>query len=452
MKTPALERPTQLALVSNGSEPKAPTPAPAPSAASSPTPKTPAPAPKPPAKPVVAYFEAPEEVDEVMSTILSWPRSHASPAEQAFRSWLRDYLVDTLGQQLKEHAEGAFSVTIPREDGKPSAVLFSCHIDTVDADSDSKIGMTKKLLYDKNFGQIFLETPVDPKSMDRFGCLGADDGAGIWIMLTMIHHKKPGTYLFHRGEECGGVSAKAIARTEKEWLKTFDYAVAFDRPRDNEVITHQGGIRCASDKAAQALCKALNAHEMYYEPSDRGVYTDTKEYRGVISECFNLGVGYQHQHTEHEVLDYAFCNALAKAAIAVDWDSLPVDRTPVVEDSYDWMDSWTSRCGDRTYKGYWADDREEMEPVGSSHTKSKPAKTPAPAPKQQVIPTSPTRWIENCGLAELLVECETNPADVAEGVIALVRKIRRLEADVEYLDGLVSDALYNGTEANDSQF
>jgi hypothetical protein len=428
-KTPVLEQQPSLALVGGSSS-------------ASNEAKPPAPTVKPP--PVVSFFEAPAEVDDIMATILTWPRSHDSAAEKAFAAWLRSYITDDLGLTLREHAVEAFSVTIPRADGKPSAVLFTCHIDTVDLDKDSVIGSTKKLNYDPNFGQIFLDTSKDAPN---FCCLGADDGAGIWIMLTMMAAKKPGTYLFHRGEECGGVSAKAIAKQDAAWLKTFDYAVAFDRPRDNEVITHQGGTRCASDKAALALCKALNECGMYYEPSNRGVYTDTKEYRGLIPECFNLGVGYQQQHSSMEVLDYAFCTALAGAAMVVDWDTLPVDRTPVIETygGYDDYEYWGANWG-----GYGRSNRnEEVGKLAKSVSKDKNKDTKKPTPgKGTVTPTvgNAARWIEFASVAEILKECDRHPEDVAEAVIELVRKVHRLEADIAYLTTIVDAAIFDGMD------
>lgn len=427
-------------------------------AASSPAPASqvipPVVPPNPPS--VVQSYDIPPEVDEIMLTILSWPRKHDSPAEKAFADWLRKYLSIDLKQTIKDHAEGAFSVTIPRDDGKASAVLFSCHIDTVDYMTDSQIGYAKKLMYDANFGHIMLDTDA-PK---KFGCLGADDGVGVWIMLGMIASGKAGTYLFHRGEEMGGVSSTAIAVADKEWLKTFDLAVAFDRPRDNEVITHQGGARCASDKAAQALCKAFLEHGIVYAPSDRGVYTDTKEYRGLIPECFNLGVGYTSQHTPREVLDYAFCNALALAAIALDWDTIPVDRTPEwtgysYKGSYDWQDAWSRRHSRTGYESLFDEiDEREAESRGSTGNKSTPAKTPAPAPAgPKTTPTSVTSaslvaWIKTVGIAEIRNQVENWTDETVDIIVGLVRENLRLEAENEMLSNLVDQAIYDSEDTS----
>lgn len=275
----------------------------------------------------------PETVDPLLVKILSWPRKHESVDEIKFCAFLQEYLRDTLKiQVIRRHQVGAFSVTVPSSvdingviTERQSTTLFSCHVDTVDGFVAP--GVRKDLTYDSNFGLIGLES----KSMGS--CLGADDGAGVWIMLKMIEAGVPGTYMFHRGEECGGISAKAIAAKESAWLERFDCAVAFDRPRDNEVITHQGGAMCASQKFALALAKALNDNGPFeYKPSNSGVYTDTKEYRRIIAECVNLGVGYTDQHGHRETLDYGHLVAMLDACKAIKWDALPIDRDPTVVD------------------------------------------------------------------------------------------------------------------------
>jgi hypothetical protein len=175
-------------------------------------------------------------------------------------------------------------------------------------------------MYDNVLGHIFL----DPKS--NSGCLGADDGVGIWIMLKMIEAKVPGAYVFHTGEEVGCIGSKALLKARKEWLSTFARAIAFDRPNNFEVIITQSGLQCASEDAGEDLANALNELGMDYSVSTRGVLTDTKTYAYVIRECFNLGVGYYQQHTNKETLDYAHANALCKACLQMGWEDIVVER------------------------------------------------------------------------------------------------------------------------------
>src|SRR3546814_16306749 len=76
--------------------------------------------------------------------------------------------------------------------------------------------------------------------------LGADDGAGLWIMLGMIAAACPGLYLFHRGEEQGCLGSRWIERHTPELLANIDAAIAFDRAGLGDVITHQSYGRTCS--------------------------------------------------------------------------------------------------------------------------------------------------------------------------------------------------------------
>lgn len=286
------------------------------------------PAAPPPADTVEAKgmtITAPKSVDPLLVRILSWKRPHGTVGEIAFMSWLHAQITG-MGVDFKIMAEGCVAVSVPRPDGKVTATLFSCHTDTV----HYMDGPLQKIAYDPEFGHIFLDKD-DP---DAGSCLGADDGAGVWLMLKMIENKKPGTYLFHRGEERGGIGSRAMLAKHKEWLEQFDIAVAFDRPNTYEVITHQGGQECCSDKFAKALCAALSTDALAYSPSNRGVFTDTKVYRGVIPECTNIGVGYFDQHGKDETLDYAHLVDLLDVVLDIDWDALPVDRDPAKANVY----------------------------------------------------------------------------------------------------------------------
>lgn len=357
-----------------------PAPTPAPTAA--PTAKAPALASDPPERkvttggaPVVTEptHDIPEKVDSLLVKILTWPRKDGTPSEMKFCGWLRGYLdsmgvkkgilndpspaiIDDPTWQIMAH--GCLVVTVPRPAPKPSTVgatwmpkpsttLFSCHIDTVEGHDSDEFEWTqgdgghwtktpkakdddarKKLNYDPNFGLIGLEKD------SIGGSLGADDGAGVWLMLNMIERKVPGTYIFHRSEEVGGVGSRAMADKHAKFLEQFECAVAFDRHDTYEVIYMQGGMKCASMKFTDALCARLNSKGMKYEPSSRGVFTDTKNYRKIIPECVNIAVGYQGQHGRGETLDYAHLSALLEALCAIDWDSLPIDRDPKEFDSY----------------------------------------------------------------------------------------------------------------------
>ena len=254
-------------------------------------------------------------MDNLIQDILKTKRCHNSTGELNFVAWLYKYL-HNLKVVVTTMSEGALAVTI----GKKSKSLFSCHVDTVHSQTESD-GSFQTLFYDENFGHIFCGDKTS-------GCLGADDGAGIYIMLKMIEAKVPGTYLFHRGEEKGGISAFKMVEQHSGWLGQFNFCVAFDRPNNFEVIVTQGGTTCASVDFGSTLAGMLTKAGLAYEVSHKGLFTDCKVYRHIIPECVNLGVGYWAQHSNSEYLDWTHLLALTKAAIGLEWSKLKPQKKP----------------------------------------------------------------------------------------------------------------------------
>ncbi|MCX7003939.1 MAG: hypothetical protein NTV22_11800 [bacterium] len=166
-----------------------------------------------------------------------------------------------------------------------STTLFACHLDTVCAERVK----TKPCLRD---GMIYSAKQRCP--------LGADDKAGILCLTAMIHANIPGVYVFHAGEECGGVGANYIAELYN--LDQFKRAVEFDRRGINSVITKMGWEVTCSDTFAHALCGQLG---MGFFPDPTGVYTDVLSYTDTIPEVTNISVGYYANHTAKEALNAA---------------------------------------------------------------------------------------------------------------------------------------------------
>lgn len=257
-------------------------------------------------------------MDDLIRTILSTKRAHSSKGELDFLAWLRERLVPHKPITL---AEGCVAVVI----GDKPKTLFSCHIDTCHSTVESD-GSKQELFFDEAFGHLFTKGS---------GCLGADDGAGIYIMLRMIEENVPGGYIFHRGEERGCIGSNAVLRSNSVWLKQFSACVAFDRPGNDEVIITQGNQQCGSETYGAALAKELNKEGLKFATSHRGVVTDSKVYRYIIPECINIGVGYGNQHGPQEYQDWEHLQALTAVVVDVQWDKLPVTRVcPAVPSLY----------------------------------------------------------------------------------------------------------------------
>jgi len=153
-----------------------------------------------------------------------------------------------------------------------------------------------------------------------------------------------GLYLFHRGEERGGLGSRYIASTTPELLHGIRAAIAFDRRGTHSVITHQRGQRSASDAFAYSLADALG---LGHAPDPTGTFTDTANYVDLIGECSNLSVGYENEHTDHETLDLGYLLHLRDALVAADLTRLTFDRRPGEHDPVDEF-SWPAyRSGSR---------------------------------------------------------------------------------------------------------
>lgn len=266
-------------------------------------------------------------LDARLLRMLSFKRPHGTPTEL---NWTDEFIMPYRPTMYGDSDTMAYVITVGE-----SNVLFSCHVDTM----HQKEG--KQKIHFENKTQRIVKRDKEP--------LGADDTAGCWLMLEMIDAKVPGAYIFHRGEECGGVGSGWIADHMSEWLAQFDYAIAFDRRATHSVITHQARGRCCSNDFAQALADKLNAQneEFIYMPDDSGVYTDTAEYVDFIAECTNISVGYDHEHTASETLFVPHLTALRDACIALNWSSLPVTRKPGEDDYHEmsWFRTTTKKPG-----------------------------------------------------------------------------------------------------------
>lgn len=179
---------------------------------------------------------------------------------------------------------------------------------------------------------------------DGTSILGADDKAGVTLMMHMIENKVPGLYYFFLGEEVGCVGSKQLA----EFLKKDNIfphikkCIAFDRRGKDSIINFQFGTRCCSDAFAKDLSSKLNdaVAGLGFKPDPTGMYTDSAQFIPLISECTNISVGYQNEHTFNEVQDIDFLQKLADAVIKIDWEALHTERDQSVTE-YD-EDSWYS--------------------------------------------------------------------------------------------------------------
>ena len=250
-----------------------------------------------------------------------------------------------------------------------SRSIFSCHMDIVGSNH-------KDILAQNKVEKIFLLTQEE-SSKNVYGMiwgakaqvdkhdtpikfvpstLGADDKVGVYILLRMIEENIPGTYVFHTGEECGGLGSSFLASSYKELFENKDRAIAFDRAGYKDVIGFQRGGRCCSTEFGAALATALNTSmppASKFKEDAHGTFTDTANYMRLVPECTNVSVGYFNQHGSGEHLDvYWLEEWLIPAILKIDYEALPTKRDPK-EVAKSWSSS--SNYGGNTAKKEWKD-------------------------------------------------------------------------------------------------
>jgi len=243
--------------------------------------------------------------------------SYMRPEGGAGQQWFEDRYIDTLPYTWKD---AAGNTHLDLRDSNTNRTLFVAHTDTVHKND----GRQHPLINAHMMTCDLTDTVAT--------CLGADDAAGVLVLLHLIHNRVPAYYIFTRGEERGGIGAAHLLATYPHLLAEFDRAIAFDRKGTSSVISHQGWGRCCSDAFAEALSDKLSNDWLMYAPDDGGVYTDTAEFVDIIPECTNISVGYMHEHTTKESLNIQHLFDLMERAVAIDWDTLPTERDPSVKE------------------------------------------------------------------------------------------------------------------------
>lgn len=283
---------------------------------------------------------------EGLKNILSWRRPHDSQAEAEFTA---EHLTPLGNHPCVDSYEvdgfGNIWVTVGGK-GRPD-ILFSCHIDTV-----SSSGGRQAIGWKQD------ETDVLCLVKQKAGrSLGADDGAGLWLMLQMIGAGVAGNYVFHRGEEQGRLGSRYVATSEPERLDGIQACIAFDRRDHDNLITHQMQERGCSVAFADSLIAELSkasSGALVYQHDDTGSYTDSYSYFDLVPECTNLSVGYDGEHGPRETLDFAHVWRLREALVRVDWSKLAIERdhtAPIEYKGYEGLGNVTYGSG--SYSPYY---------------------------------------------------------------------------------------------------
>jgi len=223
------------------------------------------------------------------------------------------------------------------EVGTGSETLFASHLDTVGSKS-VKVNPV-------------IEHGIIHAGRRKVPCLGGDDKCGVLCLIAMIAAGVPGVYIFHAGEECGGIGSDHIAKTMD--LTRFKRAVEFDRRGKFSVITSMGWTDTCSLEFAEALCDQLGRG---FFPDPTGSFTDVLQYADVIPEVSNVSSGYENAHSAQEIIDADWLiTELIPKLYKVDWEALPVKRDPTK--TYNWETGLYGGYSTRSFP--WWDDTDD---------------------------------------------------------------------------------------------
>ena len=203
-----------------------------------------------------------------------------------------------------------------------SNVMFTSHLDTA-CKEKSKV----------NLRHFFIKNQEIIKT-DGTSILGADDKAGVTIMLYLMAKNVPGIYYFFLAEEIGGIGSGKVAKAfyENTLLSKIKKVVSFDRRGYYSIITHQLGERCCSDLFAETLCNELSDLGLKMKLDETGIFTDSANFMNNISECVNISVGYFNEHTKKEIQNITYLDTLCRVLSKVNWENLPNSRKQTYSD------------------------------------------------------------------------------------------------------------------------
>lgn len=199
-----------------------------------------------------------------------------------------------------------------------SETLFTSHLDTFSSE------------YEKVNHVIDTKDPFKIKT-DGSTILGGDNKLGCTILISMIEKGIPGTYYFFLGEEpilSGGCwGSKNALKSNPDFFKKFKRCIAFDRRMYGSIVVRQMGRMCCSMDFAKKIADEFDIRGIKWDKEGGfGYYTDTAIFMDVIPECTNISAGGFNEHYNTEWVDLNYTWEVYKAAISMDWESLPTVR------------------------------------------------------------------------------------------------------------------------------
>ena len=125
-----------------------------------------------------------------LTEFFSYMRPHLSKGEAKF---INRYIYPVM-RQHEGFVDECGNIHIDlREDQAVHKTLFTAHVDSVHHNSGRQYVVVKFTQKGEAMMQLSFKSP-------KANCLGADDAAGVLVLLNMIAHNVPAYYIFTRGE------------------------------------------------------------------------------------------------------------------------------------------------------------------------------------------------------------------------------------------------------------
>jgi putative aminopeptidase FrvX len=228
-----------------------------------------------------------------------------------------DYIINLLPELNKDMFGNYYHII-----GENPETMFTAHLDN-HCKKEEKVDI-KTEINDNGDEFIFADSNT---------ILGADDKAGIVVLLYMIHNNINGLYYFFIGEESGCIGSKNLYSkfNEIDYLRNIKRCITFDRKDITSIITYQSEIPCCSKKFANSLKKEYEIYNINLELDSTGIWSDGAEFMDKIKECTNLSVGFYNEHEKNEKQNISYLDRFCKASININWDELPTDRKSIIK-------------------------------------------------------------------------------------------------------------------------
>jgi putative aminopeptidase FrvX len=204
--------------------------------------------------------------------------------EKPVRQYLQVQL-SSLVDKMHTDEYGNLLAEVKVGSGEGATILLSAHMDTV-----------KGVLADREL------TESKGVIMSDKGVLGADDRAGIAIILTVLRNvKKLRTFngvikiAFSREEEIGCIGAGKI---NPEWYKDVDLAIVVDRQGNRDIVVGCGMAFC-SNNVGLFMENVSQLVEMDWICVEGGI-SDAMVFSENGINSVNISAGYMNEHTNRE--------------------------------------------------------------------------------------------------------------------------------------------------------